>query len=83
MLLPLFKDDDAFDLLMFFISDLRNGRLPRELKPYLLGATLLALAKEDSTKPMQVAVGECLYNLVTNLAISQLKDQVTKVLAPV
>ena len=35
MLLPIFHDNDAMELLAFFISELRNGMLPKMLKPYV------------------------------------------------
>ena len=57
------------DALTFFLSDLRNGRLPRELKFYFLSANLLALAKDDTPKPRPIAVGEIFYRLVTSYAI--------------
>ena len=44
LLLSLLKDNDACDLLVFFVSDLRNVLLPYELNPYILGASLLALS---------------------------------------
>ena len=70
MMLPLFKDNDAFDIPILFISDLRNGRLPSGLRPYILRARLLSLIKYVSPKSRPVAVGECFYRLVTSLAIA-------------
>ena len=66
MILPPIEDPDVMELLAYFLNDFKNGLLPKELKPYLLPANLLALKKKNATKPRPVAVGELFYRIVTS-----------------
>ena len=83
MLLPLIKCKQVMDALAFFLSDLRNGRLPDRLKQYILPADLLAFEKDESLKSLPIAVGEIFYRLVTSLAVRTDGKKVPKTLLPV
>ena len=70
------------DDLCFFLSDLKAGRLPTALKPFLLHVSLLALLKKNG-EPRPVAVGELFYRLVTSWAMKNARDPVSQILAPI
>jgi len=82
MLIPLLGHQDVVDDLCIFLSDFKNGRLPRELKPFLLPATCLSLEKEDG-EPRPVALGEVFYRLVTSWSIDSLGDPIAEILYPI
>ena len=83
MILPLIEDPDVMELLAYFLNDFKNGLLPKELKPYLLPANLLALKKKNSTKPRPVAVGELFYRIVTSWSVDSQSKTAADILAPI
>ena len=71
------------DVLDFFLSDLRNGRLPESLKSYILPAELLAFSKDGTKKPRPIAVGEIFYRLITTYAVRSMGKNVTETILPI
>ncbi len=56
-------EDELFRVLAVVLSMLARGDVPQEVRPFLCGASLVALPKEDGgLRP--IAVGECLRRLV-------------------
>jgi hypothetical protein len=60
--------------LLAFVNVLLSGSLPKELAPYLAGATLIALRKKDGgVTPRPIAIGEVVRRLAAKCAMEAAK----------
>lgn len=64
------------------ISDMNNGKLPEDAKPYLLPSHLIALPKPVN-KIRPISMGEVFYRAAALHGINSVIDEVATVLAPI
>jgi len=75
------RDPECIQLLAVLCTDIQNGNIPSEAKPYLLASTLTALPKpENSLRP--IAAGEVIYRITASRAVSQIAQKAADILLP-
>ena len=82
MLAALIEEPDCMKGLALLVSDITNGDLPPESKPYLLSSRLVTLPKPNSDiRP--IAVGEMFYRLAAMRAQSLVTSTAAGLLQPI
>lgn len=82
MLVTLIANKDCKYGLAQLICDIINGKIPEEAKDYLLGSHLIPIPKPDG-RIRPISIGEIFYRTAASYAITQVKEEIGSILAPI
>ena len=79
------SDEDCLRGLAALFNDIRNGQVPSEAKPYLLGSKLIGIPKPNSTPDAvrPIALGSTFYKLTAMVALAPLAKNIENTLLPI
>jgi len=82
MLLCLARDPECLKYLSVLCTNIHNGFIPSQTKPYILSSKLVPFEKNEKGDLRPISIGEIIYRVVASRAIQQVAHQAAKVLLP-